>query len=98
VIDTLTHNFLKGESIVENAIHLWNLVVTDDVPKSEDQLPWWGSFLANSRLEKALTRSVMLQLVLSRLSLFLDQLLLLERLSGSSSIAASLKSIMSYIY
>ena len=72
--------------------------MTDDVPINEDQQPWWGNFLANSRLEKALTRSSMLQLILSRLSLFLDQLLLLERLSGASSIAASLKSIMSYIY
>ncbi len=60
VLDTLTHNFLQGESIVENAIQLWNLVVTDDVPTNDDQLPWWGNFLANSRLEKALTRSSML--------------------------------------
>lgn len=73
-------------------------MVSDDVPKSDDQLPWWSSFLADSRLGKALNRSAILQLILSKLCLFFDQLLLLERLSGSSSIAASLKSVMSYTY
>jgi len=36
IIDTLTHTFIKGESIVENAMHLWNLVVVSDVPKSDE--------------------------------------------------------------